>query len=158
VNTGSRAGLELDMDAGEGLPDVSVSVANDLIRMVSSTLDGGAAPAAGAAALAISNGDAAVPGDYNSSGTANVVNSGLFAGLTNEDATFNPQGNASGKLDASLKSSPIDPRPNVASDPSTIGVGVQTGPANGATYRGAFPQSTPLWTDGWTALSIGGLL
>jgi hypothetical protein len=159
VNTGSRAGLELDMDAGESVTgrDVADNVAADLIRSVSCTYDDGLAPAAGAAALAIANGDAAVPNEYNSSGTANTVNDAGFLGLLNEDVSFEPKGNAAGKLDASLKSAPIDPRPDPTST-AGIGGGVTTGPDAAATYRGAFAPSLPLWTNGWTVLSIAGLL
>ncbi len=161
VNTGSRAGFELDMGAGESTPghDVAdnVAPAADLIRIVSSTAEDGAALAAGAAAQAAANGDAAVPEEYNDSGTANVLPGGGFSGMVNEDVSFDPTGNAGGKLDASLKTATIDPRPSVPAEAAASG-GVTTGPDASATYRGAFPASTSLWTDGWTALSQGGLL
>jgi hypothetical protein len=159
VNTGSRAGLELDMGTGESVigRDVADNVAADLIRLVSSTLEDGAALAAGAAALAASNGDAAVPAQYNDSGTGNALPGSGFLGLGNEDVSFDPRGDASGKLAASLKSAKIDPLPDAGSPAATLGGGVNTGP-KGLTFRGAFQQSTPLWTDGWTTLYLGGLL
>jgi hypothetical protein len=159
INTGSNAGLVLDMDSGESAADSDVTdnVSADRIRSVACTYADGASPTGGAAALAISNGDAAVPEEYNDSGTANVVNSGSFAGLENEDVSFNPKGNGSGKLASGLKSAPIDPRVDTSST-AGVGGGVTTGPDPGATYRGAFQQSVPLWTDGWTTLDMGGLL
>jgi hypothetical protein len=85
-----------------------------------------------------------------------------WPGLVNADTSFAPTGNASGKLDASLKSSRIDPR--IATG-GFVGVAGGLDPVEGAehldlgaTYRGAFASGAPLWTDGWTVLSIAGLL
>ena len=85
---------------------------------------------------------------------ANVINGG-FTGLVDEDSTFNPTGNSAGKLDASLGAS-IDPRPTGLVG---VGGGVSSIRFPEATYRGAFQQTAPqLWTTGWTALNVGGLL
>jgi hypothetical protein len=156
VNTGAQRGLALDTGTGEAAPghDAIDNVNAGLISLVSSTLDDGAALAA-AELTAVSNGDAMAPG---LGGTANVVN-GAFSGLVKEDATFNPTGNAAGKLVSSLKSSPVNPRPV-----GVIGViggvvprGSGLDPA--ATYRGAFAGTAPiLWTTGWTTLNVAGLL
>ena len=100
-------------------------------------------------------------------GSANVVNdvntitaaATVFSGLVKEDQTFNPTGNVDGKLVASLKASPINPRPNLTG--GIIGCVAPQNPGvdRSATYRGAFARTAPtLWTTGWTALSIGGLL
>jgi hypothetical protein len=155
VNTGTRAGLDVN---GGGCPSVTTpdNVASGLVALVSSTLDDGGTPNANGLD-AIANGDAIAPA---LGGLANTVNNALFPGLTNEDTTFDPTGNAAGKLVASLKSSPIDPRPGFG----LIGVGggvVPSGPGldSAATYRGAFDRTAPtLWTTGWTVLNIAGLL
>lgn len=165
VNTGGNAGLELDMGLGEGAVDVATHVANPNLRgalgrvaMLASTLDDGAAPAAGAAALAIANGDAKAAA-YG--GTANVVNSPLFPGLVNEDVTFPLTGDALGHLVAAKGGNPLaDPRVGfglvgVAGGVPPQGVGLDSS----ATYRGAFDPGAPVnWTTGWTALSQGGVL
>ena len=90
----------------------------------------------------------------------NKINAGTVASLIqNADTSFNPVGNVSGKLDSSLKASPINPRSKAGANNVN---GVKVGYLGGQTvlYRGAFPTSTSaaLWTDGWTALSIAGLL
>lgn len=83
--------------------------------------------------------------------------------IVQRDTSFDPQGNASGYLDATLKSAgngPINPR--TAGFTGTVGGVV---PPNGtlldrtATYRGAFDSSlATLWVDDWTVLSIAGLI
>jgi len=158
VNTGAETGIELDTSVGKGGPgfDAIDNANNDLIRLVASTLDDGAGLAAGELTV-VANGDAAVTNGEYSGGSANVVNAG-FSGLANEDTTFDPQGDANGKLVASLKSAPIDPRPT-----GTTGVDGGVEPADSyldasATFRGAFDRAKPLWTDGWTVLGIAGLL
>ncbi|MGH0035579.1 MAG: hypothetical protein ACQGVK_11195 [Myxococcota bacterium] len=156
VNTGTAKGLDLDSSAGCPGFTVDDNVGTGLVAMVSSTLDDTAALGADELA-AVSMGDALAPG---LGGTANTVNNALFPGLENEDTTFDPTGNAAGKLDSSLKASPIDPRPRFG----LIGVGggvVPQGPEleASATYRGAFLRTAPeLWTTGWTVLNIAGLL
>jgi hypothetical protein len=90
----------------------------------------------------------------------NCNGSPSFAGLVNGDTGFDPKGFVNGAgvgvLDASLKASPINPR--VVNNNCTAD-GDSTGPDNAATYRGAFDSSVvKLWTSGWTALSMGGIL
>ena len=79
--------------------------------------------------------------------------------LVNENPFWDPQGtvsNGRGKLVGTL-AAPIDPRPiTVANDgiaPTDVGC-----PDGTATYRGATDAgpSDPLFTDGWTAMSVGG--
>lgn len=144
---------------------------DDVIRVVASTfVDSGApidaCPAgviasgnAGAPAGAIGNGDAAVAGgsDYEGGSVNFPTASGEI--LVNDNYFFNPQGAAGGKLQGSKVGAAFDPRPAVATAPETSGGIVPRG--NGldasATYRGAFPAGQPLWTDGWTVISLGGI-
>ena len=80
--------------------------------------------------------------------------------LVNENPFWDPQGtiaNGRGKLAQTL-GAPIDPRPMIVEndgvDPTTVGCVDAT-----ATYRGAFgTTSGPMFTDDWTALSLGGIL
>ena len=62
-------------------------------------------------------------------------------------------------LDATLKATPINPRPN-SGVVGTAGCIAPQGPGlSGVTYRGAFERvASVLWTTDWTALSIGGIL
>jgi hypothetical protein len=165
VNTGAGLGIDVDSDVGDGCPgsDSTVNANNGdtraflpSIAVVSTTLDDGGALGADELAV-IANGDA-VAGELG--GTANTVNSLLFPGLVNEDVTFDPTGNAAGKLDPSLKAVPADPRVGFGLAGTAGGVparGAGLDPA--ATYRGAFDPSAPVnWTSGWTTLSIGGIL
>ena len=160
INTGSQQGVKVDTgQTNQGYPDTDVKVGRDEIRVVSSTFHDGAS-ASGNSITALANGDAAVPAQYNNSGTANVDQTGNFE-LVNEDITFNPQGTGNtGYCSGSEKLTRIDPRIDVgASDAGSIAGGVTTGPeAAGATFRGAFSNSGPLWTNGWTALSQCGVL
>jgi len=160
VNTGAETGIEVDTTVGAGAPgfDAITNANNGLISLVCSTLDDGSAPAAQETTV-INNGNALSTALGGSAAANNVVN-GAFNGLLKEDQTFEPKGDASGKLVSSLKSSPIDPRPasgftGVAGCPAPRGVILD--PA--ATYRGAFLRTAPtLWTTGWTVLNIAGLL
>jgi hypothetical protein len=91
-----------------------------------------------------------------------VVNSALFPGLANEDTTFNPTGNAAGKLVPSLRNGcggAIDPRPGAGLVGIAGGVPQTIPGLEQATYRGAFDRAaTTLWTTGWTTLNRAGLL
>jgi hypothetical protein len=80
-----------------------------LLSLVCSTLDDGAALAADEITV-VNNGNAL---NLALGGTAAGANAttGAFTGLTVEDQSFNPTGNAAGKLDASLKALKINPRP-----------------------------------------------
>jgi hypothetical protein len=162
VNTGTAQGFDVDGGGAPGFTVADNTVADydgdgfgDLVRVVSSTFDDGAAlPAAEAAVLA--NGDALTGAGPL---TGNVVNFVSFPNLVNEDQSFDPQGNADGKLDGTLKAVKFNPRPN-AGIGATVGASAaqHIGTRNTA-YRGAFGATEPtLWTTGWTALSIGGIL
>ena len=116
---------------------------------------GAAAACAGDESQALENGDA-LTGSGASVG--NLQNWVPFQGLQNEDITFDPTGDTLGQLSSGLKSAASDLRPRTAA--GTVG-GISPGgqpvadPA--ATYRGAFEVGGEVWTDGWTALSLGGL-
>lgn len=161
VNTGAEGGIEIDSDVGDGSPgfDTTNNVANGLVALVCSTLDDGAALSADEATT-VANGDAlAVTLGGTAPASNNVVNSALFPGLVNEDTTFDPTGNAAGKLDSSLKATPIDPRPNFGLQ-GVIGCpAIENAKVAPVTFRGAFDRTAPrLWTTGWTVLNIAGLL
>lgn len=161
LNTGSQPGITLNTSVTAGAPGFNAieNANNGLISLVCSTLANGAAPAA-AENTVITNGNALNLALGGNAGGANVVNNAAFPGLTNSDVSFNPTGNAAGKLAASLKSSPINPRPN-AGLAGVAGCVAPRGPGldPGATYRGAFARTaTTLWTTGWTTLNRAGLL
>jgi hypothetical protein len=157
VNTGAETGIEVG--SGTGAPGFGVvdNANAGLISLVCSTLDDGAALAADEITV-VNNGNALNLALGGSAAGVNVTN-GSFAGLTVEDQTFNPTGNAAGKIDSSLKAAPINPRAT-----GLAGVGSCTSPRgpgldSGATFRGAFLRTAPtLWTTGWTAMNVGGLL
>jgi hypothetical protein len=159
VNTGAETGIEVDTTVGAAAPgfDAIDNANNDLIALVCSTLDDGAAPAAQESTV-ITNGNDVSASLGGTAASNNVVN-GAFNGLVKEDQTFNPQGNASGKLVAALKPTPMNPRP-AAGLTGTGGCVVPQGAGlTSVTYRGAFDRTAPtIWTTGWTVLSIGGLL
>lgn len=162
LNTGSSKGFAIDTDLGDGAPgfDAITNVNNGLIALVCTTLDDTGALAA-AENTAVANGNALneLLGGNATSGD-NTVNVAGFPGLVNEDTTFDPRGNASGKLVAGLKGSVINPRPNSGLT-GTGGCAAPrgTGLDAAATYRGAFLRTaSQLWTTDWTVLSIAGLL
>ena len=170
VDTGAETGIEVDLAlvancaTGHSITD---HVTQGLVNLVCSTLDDGAAlagtasPPAGELGVA-ANGDAlseTLRGAAPSAADNNSVNPATFD-LVNDDITFDPTGNASGKLVASLKAAATNPRtvqgigrPN-AGCVAPRGTGLDAS----ATYRGAFSFSNPLWTNGWTALNQAGLL
>jgi len=156
VNTGSALGYDVGSGVGQACPgfDVVDNIATCTAQVLASTFDdGGALGTPELDALACGDADSRTVGALS----ANVVNSALFPGLAQEDTTFDPQGNASGKLDSSLRPTPIDPRPNFGL--AGVAGGVTSGPDPTATFRGAFDRTLPtLWTDGWTVLSKAGLL
>jgi hypothetical protein len=159
VNTGAETGIELDTGVN-GAPGFNAidNANNGLIALVCSTLDDGAGLAAQETTV-VGNGNALNLALGGNAGGANVVN-GAFAGLVKEDQTFNPVGNAAGKLVAGLKPSPLNPRPAAG----LTGVGGCVAPRGpgldpAGTFRGAFARTAPtLWTTGWTALNLAGLL
>ncbi len=100
-------------------------------------------------------------GGVNAVGLGNLdctlINSGSFAGLNNVDTSFDPRGDANGKLVPSLKSAPIDPEPAPGFD--GVSSSFAQGGAVTTTFRGAFDRSlSTLWVDDWTVLSIAGLV
>ena len=116
---------------------------------------GAAAVCAGNESQALENGDA-----INGSGAVrgNLQNWVPFQGLANEDITFDPTGDALGQLSPSLKATQSDLRPNTAAGTAGgIAPGGHPVADRNATYRGAFEVGGDVWTDGWTALSLGGL-
>jgi len=161
VNTGSKACLVLDMTAGTGLPDTSASVAAGLNKLVATSCNHSAA-LAGGAITASSNGNTYALNETKLACSQNEIDTANFVGLTQEDPTFNPEGDANNQLTSSL-GAPYNPRPSPANvGPAGIACGVTPqggGLDRAATYRGAFPQTAPsLWTDGWATLAIAGLL
>jgi hypothetical protein len=155
VNTGTAQGFDIDTAVGAGCPgfDTVDNVATCTAMALASTFDDGAAlPATELAALACGDADprTLLPSGANNTGAG-------FPGLEKEDQTFDPTGDAAGKLVSSLKPSPINPKPKIGL--SGVAGGVTAGAPEPVTYRGAFDRvATGLWTDGWTVLSIAGLL
>jgi hypothetical protein len=161
--------------------DTSGDGFGDLIRVVASTFDDVAAlpgsandcslAAGGNERNAMNNGDA-ITGGTPGQTTDNIVNDVVVStgaavlpapgvrGLVNEDLTFNPRGNAGGKLDASLVPfGALNPRPaGAAGFVGGVSPGGHPVVAPGTTFRGAFPSTGTLWTTGWTALNLGDVL
>jgi hypothetical protein len=164
VNTGALQGYDIATGGAPGFTtlnniaaDYDGDGAGDLIRVYCSTFDDGAAlPADELTALTNGNVLAATASDNN------VVNSAGFPGLIEEDQTFNPTGNAAGKLTAALVGANglLNPRPGAG----LTGVGGCAGPTEpgtdgSAVYRGAFIRTAPtIWTTGWTVMNRAGLM
>ena len=165
VNTADELGngetcIEVDTGIGDGAPgfDALNNANAGLIALVSSTCDD-SAPLAPIEQTVVANGDAksAELGAFG-----NTINDAPFpfAGLVNEDATFDPQG-TNGMLVPTLKAAPINPRAQLGgSAPPTVGGGVPPIPGlDAVTFRGAFSsQAGELWTGTWTTLGSVGLL
>jgi hypothetical protein len=118
---------------------------------------GGAAACVATVTQVLENGNAERGGDAPAAG-GNLVNWGPFAGLANEDTTFNPSGDVNGHLVPALKSAQSDLRPiNGTGTVGGISPGGHPVAEPNATIRGAFEVGGDVWTDGWTALSLGGL-
>ena len=111
TNTGTVKTIILDSGA-TGAPDFNaIDNANaGFSNVVCTTLANGAALSATDNIL-ISNGDALNLDLGGNFAGANTVYSAAFNNLVKRDQTFDPTGNAAGKLASSLKSSPINPRP-----------------------------------------------
>lgn len=154
INTGSAGGIVVSTDTQGGTGfTVSNNVANGLVNVISSTFNNTAA-LSGDAATVLVNGDA-IADEFG--GTANVVNAGN--NLTQGDISFDPTGDVNGKLVSSLKAAPIDPRPAFAFSGVIGGAQAQGLGLEGVPFRGAFSRTAPtLWTTGWTAMNIAGLL
>jgi hypothetical protein len=163
LNTGTAEGFDVDgtMPVGTACSvghNVTDHTTAGLIALVCSTLDD--VPALGATeTTASSNGNSLSLLLGAAAASANSINPATFD-IVNDDTTFDTVG-VSGKLAASLKTVPINPRlvtggigrPNAgcAVPPSPLDVS--------AVYRGAFAIGAPtLWTTSWTALNQGGLL
>jgi hypothetical protein len=165
VNTGAETGIELQTSTSSSPAGfAAIDNANaGLINLVCSTLDDGIALAAGEQTV-VNNGNAlAVLLGGTAPGSNNAVNPAGGANfLVNEDATFDPTGNANGKLVAALKPTPINPRPaSVGFPPPPIGNCPQptgTGLDPSAVFRGAFPTAGGLWACPWSVLCRGGLM
>jgi hypothetical protein len=159
IRTGTEEGLEVGPSAVEtpGF-DVVTNTNNGLILLACSTFDNTGTLDA-TELVASSNGNALQVSQGGAAGSANTINVAAWPGLSNEDTTFDPTGNAAGKLDPSLKPLPINPRP-LGGLTGTAGCVVPPNPAlTKVTYRGAFASTAvTLWTTGWTALNIGGVL
>ncbi len=162
VNTGGETGIEIDTSLTAGSPGFNAieNTNAGLVNLVCSTLSDGAAPAA-QETTAITNGNAFALVLGGGAQSPNAVNPVLATDLlVNDDTTFDPTGDASGKLAASLKSAPIDPR-IAAGVPLNVRAGCPNPRGRGltlSTFRGAFAQGVGLWTTGWTALNKSGLL
>jgi hypothetical protein len=165
TNTGGETGVEIDQGA-TGAPgfDAITNTNNGLVNVVClTTTDGLAADADPAGeATAYSNGNTLATLLGAGASSINQVNPALAGDvLVNDDTTFDPTGDASGKLAASLKTAKIDPR-LAAGLPINVRAGCPAPRGRGlnatATYRGAFAPGAPLWTNGWTALNEAGLL
>ena len=171
VDTGAETGIELDgttlianCPTGHNTND---HVTAGVINLVCSTLDDGAAlagttaPPVGELGV-VANGELLseiLRGAAPSTADNNSVNPATFD-LVNDDITFDPTGDANGKLVASLKAAPTNPRTVQGIGRPNAGCAAPrgTGLDSAATYRGAFSFSNPLWTNGWTSLSQAGLL
>jgi hypothetical protein len=161
VNTVGETGIETDLGA-TSVPGFQTSdnATNDLISLVCSTLDDGLGLAAQETTV-VTNGNDLSTSLGGGAGSVNVVNDvpSVFSGLTKEDQTFDPTGDAAGKMVPALKPAPMNPRPNLTG--GIIGCVAPQNPGvdRSATYRGAFVRSAPtLWTTDWTAANVGGLL
>ena len=160
TNTGSLKTIILDAGA-TGAPGFdAIDNANaGLSNVVCTTLANGAALSATDSIL-ITNGNALNLVLGGTAAGANSVYAAGFNNLVNRDQTFDPTGNADGKLVASLKASPLNPRP-AAGITGTGGCVAPFGSGlSSVTYRGAFSgvAANPLWTTGWTAMNEAGLL
>jgi hypothetical protein len=166
VNTGvsspssGETGFEVSTDV-VGAPgfNVTQNLANGLLRVAGVTIhDGQALGAQELNAITAGNAYAATLG-LTGAGNQNFVNSGAVGSLTQEDVSFDPTGNVSGKLDVTLRPTKINPRPNNALNGILGGIPPQGLGLENVVFRGAFARTAPkLWTTGWTALNKGGLL
>jgi len=162
VDTGAETAFEVLTSGAPGFTAAN-NVTNNLSAMVCITTANGAALGAGTIEqTAITKGNALaleLPG--GAAASASQINNGSFNGLVNEDPTFPLTGNGSGKLDGTLKTTKLNPRLAAG----LVGTGGCPQPRYelggldaSATYRGAFATGGSLWTTGWTALSVGGIL
>lgn len=155
-NTGTETGFEVNNGATSPTGFSTDNNANNGLILVGSSSFKSTATINVTTETAVStNGNAFV---LRINGVASANNYAPGGSLLNSDITFDPRGNAAGKLNTSLKPTKINPRPTGL---GFTGIAPQgNGLDRTATYRGAFPTSTllPLWTTGWTALNVGGIL
>jgi len=132
----------------------SIAGRTPVVRIVSSVFDGYTNAIAGTPLQALANGNAM---DTNAAFHNITQATGGFSGLVQADYTFDPQGDANGEVNISLKpvNGVIDPVP---AGSGGYDFGQSTGPDRSINYRGAFSKGEPKWTDGWSALSVAGLL
>lgn len=177
MNTGTKKGLEIKNDSEGSAANTSVenNVTNGYLAVLTSSFYQTNVDASGVAATtfgtveeaAMANGDAITVAADNAQ-YINRKNASFNASgaVLNDDTTFNPQGSTgvtsnagAGVLAGSLKATKLDPRPRTAL--STLRATGAFGPGvEDTAYRGAFDTSTSvdLWTTGWTALNLGGIL
>lgn len=155
-------GVQIDTD-NDGVSDFDgdtiVNANNGLVNAVATSTANSAAPVAGFDQVAFDNGDALAV-KLGFPGAVNRINlTGPFAvAFANGDVTFNPQGNAAGKLEASLKAAPMNPRPTALTASSAVDPNGSQG-LESVTFRGAFaPTAETLWTTGWSVMNTSGLL
>jgi len=174
--TGAAAPFACCTAAGEGecgCFDTVDNIANGSVAVLASTFDDGAALDANEC-QALANGDADPRTDCGVVG-CNIDESGScgtptgFGGLVQEDQTFDPQGNADGKLVSTLKTTgctganngAIDARPVFSLGATAPAAGVPAAGTTTVTYRGAFDPGAAAggtWMAGWTVLSLSDLI
>jgi len=159
VNTGARTGIEIDAtDRADATScsDTIDHVGTCDVAVASTTIADSAALGANELAV-LACGDAIA---VERGGSANVVNPFGF-GLVQEDATFDPTGDADGKLTAALQAAcagPIDPRTSGFGPAVAPGVPATGRKVEPVTFRGAFAPGQALWTTGWSLLNQAGML
>lgn len=177
-NTDRAIRIQSEGDAFPGF-EVQNNVANGLIVIATTTVDDYVRlDDAGLACQAFANGDALFgdpafalfptfdPGRNQGYDCVNGVRA-MVAGdlLLNDDTSFNPTGNANGKLDSTLQpvNGPINPRAVSAfiGETNTVATVITAKGGEVVLYRGAFEFDTSvddLWTTGWTVLNLAGML
>lgn len=178
LNTGTKKGIEIknDNEGSAANSSVEQNVNNGALAVLTTSFYQTNVDASGVAATtfgtteesALAAGDALTLAKTSSTQVINYRNVSFNAAgaVINDDTTFNPQGatgvssnSAAGVLSGALKATKLDPRPINAL--ATLRTTEPFGPGIEATSaRGAFTSSTSteLWTKGWTALSIGGIM
>jgi len=178
LNTGTKKGIEIknDNEGSAANSSVEQNVNNGALAVLATSFYQTNVDASGVAATtfgtteesALAAGDALTLAKTSSTQVINYrnVNFNAAGAVRNDDTTFNPQGatgvssnSAAGVLSGALKATKLDPRPLNAL--ATLRTTEPFGPGIEATpVRGAFTSSTSteLWTKGWTALSIGGIM
>lgn len=148
MDTGVRQGLDL---AGGGVTGFTMTDNANAGRAVATAItcdDVTASPAASPEITMFNNG-------VRNIACVTGINDANFR-INQRNTSFTPTGVA-GKLAASLVgANPIDLRPSLPNATMADGI-VPPLPLVNATYRGAYDSVSAQWTDGWTALSMGGL-